>query len=99
MTKIDVGDDGDGLVALVIAVVELLVEALKREAVRRMESGGLSDEEVDRLGRRLARIEAELDSLKQETGVADDTDAFRRQLDGLVTDAVRSLDGPVERKR
>lgn len=98
MTKIDVGEDGNGLVALVIAVVEILVEVLEREAVRRMESGALSDEEVDRLGRRLAHIEAELDSLKEETGVAGDTDRLRRQLDGLVEDAIHRLDAPeVER--
>jgi hypothetical protein len=99
MTRIEAGDDGNGLVALVIAVVEILVEVLEREAVRRMESGTLSDEEVDRLGRRLAHIEAELDSLKEETGVAEDTDALRGQLGGLVEDAIHRLDDPAEVNR
>lgn len=99
MPRIDVdGEDAaDGLVALVVAVVELLVEALEREAIRRMESDDLSDEEVERLGRRLAALEEEVEALKREQGVSDDVDDLRGQLDGLVDGAVRSLqdDDPV----
>lgn len=93
MPRIDVdGEDAaDGLVALVVAVVELLVEALEREAIRRMESDDLSDEEVERLGRRLAAVEEEVEALKREQGVGDAVDDLRGQLDGLVDGAVRSL--------
>lgn len=93
MATIDVDGDeaADGLVALVVAVVELLVDALEREAIRRMESGELSDEEVERLGRRLAAIEEEVESLKREQGVDRSVDELRAQLDGLVDDAVHSL--------
>ena len=93
MPTIDVDGDeaADGLVALVVAVVELLVEALEREAVRRMESGDLSDEEVERLGRRLAAIEEEVESLKREQDVQKPVEDLRGQLDGLVSEAVHSL--------
>lgn len=93
MATVDVDGDeaADGLVSLVVAVVELLVDALEREAIRRMESGDLTDEEVERLGRRLAAIEEELESLKREQGVDESVDDLRAQLDGLVDDAVRSL--------
>ncbi|RQG95925.1 gas vesicle protein K [Natrarchaeobius chitinivorans] len=94
MTRIDVGDGEDarqGLVTLVVTVVEILIDTLEREAVRRMDSGELSDEEIERLGGQLARIEAEIDQLKRDEGVEDGVDDLRGDLDGLVTDAIDQL--------
>lgn len=91
MTRIDVGDEEDGvegLLALVVAVVEILLETMEREAVRRMDAGDLSDEEVERLGSRLATLDAELDRLKDEMEVEEPVDDLRGQLDGLVGDAL-----------
>lgn len=99
MTTVDLdGDDAaDGLVALVVTVVELLVESLEREAIRRMESGRLTDEEIDRLGARLQAIEEEIEGLKEETEVESEVEDLRSQLDGLVSDALAELDEPDRR--
>jgi hypothetical protein len=89
---IDEGADVQrGLTSLVVTVVELLVEALEREAVRRMESGELSEAEIERLGAQLSRLEAELEGLKSEQDIEGDVDDFRGQLDTLVDDALRNV--------
>ena len=95
MTQISVGGEegggADGVLALVVAVVEIVVEAMEREAVRRMDSGELTDEEIERLGAQLAALEEEIDRLKRETEVEEPVDDLRGQLDGLVGDALTSV--------
>lgn len=94
MTKIDLGseDAADGLIALVVAVIELLVETMEREGVRRMESGQLSSEEIERLGSQFMSIEEEIARIKDDADVEQDVDEFRNQLHELVDDAVDSID-------
>lgn len=94
MTTIDVDGESaaDGLMTLVVAVVEILVDALEREAIRRMESGRLGEDEVDRLGRQLAAIDEQLEELKSDQEIADDVENLRGELDGIVRNAIERLD-------
>lgn len=92
-------DDGDGdggasgLMALVVTVMELLVETMEREAIRRMESGQLTPEEIERLGAQLQAIHDEIESMKDEHGIENDVDRLRGDLDSLVADAVEEVRG------
>ncbi len=54
-----------GLTQLVLSVVELLRRLLEKQAVRRVEGGSLSDEQVERLGTTLMRLEEQMDALKE----------------------------------
>lgn len=59
------------LARLVLGVVELLRQLLERQAVRRVESGTLSEDEIERLGETLLKLEARMGELKQAFGLGD----------------------------
>ena len=47
-----------GVLGLVIALVEIIRDALKLQAMKRMESGSLTDKEVERLGEALMELDS-----------------------------------------
>lgn len=53
-----------GLVRLVLALVELLRQLLERQAIRRMEGGTLTIEEIERLGGTLMKLEEKIKELQ-----------------------------------
>jgi hypothetical protein len=61
-----------GLAQLVLTVVELLRQLMERQALRRIEGGGLDDEQIERLGVALMRLEQRMDELKAEFGLEDE---------------------------
>lgn len=61
-----------GLAKLVLALVDLLRRLLERQAIRRMESGSLHDEEIERLGMAFMRMEAKMEELKAAFGLQDE---------------------------
>jgi len=60
-----------GLAQLVLTLIELLRQLLERQALRRVEQGNLSDEQVERLGETLMRLEQRMEELKKEFGLED----------------------------
>jgi hypothetical protein len=74
--RIDVDADRDsverGLVQLVLTVVELLRQLMERQALRRVDQGGLSDQQVERLGRTLLLLGERMDELKEHFGLSDE---------------------------
>lgn len=53
-------DVEQGLAKLVLSLIEFLRRVLERQAVRRMDAGDLSDEEIERMGLTLMRLEEKL---------------------------------------
>ena len=62
----------NGLARLVLTVIELLREVLEHQAIRRMDGGTLSDEQVERLGLALLKLKERMDELKTTFGLADE---------------------------
>jgi hypothetical protein len=61
-----------GLARLVLTLVELLRQVIERQAVRRMEGGSLSDDEVERMGLALMELEAKMTELRDVFGLGPD---------------------------
>jgi hypothetical protein len=60
------------VVQLVLTLVEFIRRLLERQAIRRMEAGSLTDEEVERIGRALMQLEATVVDLADRFGIERD---------------------------
>jgi gas vesicle protein GvpK len=60
-----------GLAQLVLTLVELLRQLMERQALRRMETGTLTDEEIERLGDTFMKLEQRMRELKEHFGLED----------------------------
>lgn len=65
----DPDDVGRGLGGLVVAVLDLVRQLLERQALRRVDAGGLSTDEVERLGQALLALEERFEELRETFGV------------------------------
>ncbi len=61
-----------GLVQLVLSLVELLRQLMERQAVRRVEAGGLTDEQIERLGTTLMLLNKRMGELRDLFGLTED---------------------------
>lgn len=72
--RIDVNPDNvrNGLVRLVLTLVKLLHELLERQAIRRVDAGSLSSDQIERLGVTLMKQAQEIERLRMEFGLEDE---------------------------
>ena len=54
----------NGLAKLVITVIELLRELMEKQAIRRIEAGSLSEEQIENLGTSFMKLKEEVEKLK-----------------------------------
>jgi hypothetical protein len=96
MIHIDEDSLKNGVLGLVLAVVEILRDALQNQATRRIDSGSLSAEEVERLGAALADLDTAIEGIKREQGLEQAVQSVRDGLDNLVDDVVQRATGSSE---
>jgi hypothetical protein len=58
-----------GLAKLVLGLVELLRRLLERQAVRRMEGGSLSEQQIEDMGQALMKLEAKIREIAAAFGL------------------------------
>jgi hypothetical protein len=59
-----------GLAKLVLTLIDFLRQLLERQAIRRMEGGTLSDQEIEQMGEALMKLEAKISQLAEEFGLS-----------------------------
>jgi|SRR5689334_5017415 gas vesicle protein GvpK len=59
-----------GLGKLVLTLVDFLRQLLERQAIRRMEGGTLSDEEIEQMGAALMKLEGKIQELAEQFGLS-----------------------------
>ncbi|ATL87207.1 gas vesicle protein K [Streptomyces malaysiensis subsp. malaysiensis] len=60
------------LAGLVLTIVELLRQLMERQALRRVEQGGISDEQMEKLGLTLMALERNMAELREHFGLTAD---------------------------
>ncbi len=58
-----------GLARLVLGLIELLRKLLERQAIRRMEGGSLTDQQVEQMGATLMKLEQKIQELAAQFGL------------------------------
>ncbi len=70
--NLDEQDLKNGLGQLVLTLVKLLHELLERQAIRRIDAGSLSEDQIERVGVTLMRQAEEIDRLRVEFGLEEE---------------------------
>ena len=62
----------NGLARLVLSIIELIRRLLEKQALRRMDNGNLTEEEIERLGSALMKLEEKMEEMKGVFGLSGD---------------------------
>jgi phosphoribosylaminoimidazole-succinocarboxamide synthase len=71
-TRIELSPENieQGLARLVLTLIDFLRQLLERQAIRRMEGGALSEEEIEQMGEALMKLEAKIQELADKFGLS-----------------------------
>ncbi len=88
--KIDVDSENlkDGLLGLVIALVEIIRDALKLQALRRMENDRLTEEQIEKLGNALVQLDEAIEDIKNDQEISETVDSTREGLNEVVNEVI-----------
>ncbi len=93
---VDLDEDNfkHGILGLVIALVEIIRDALRLQAFKRMDGGSLTEDEIERLGEALMDLDIALDQIKTEHGITDTVQNVRDGLDDIVDEVLDKMLNP-----
>jgi len=69
--NLDPDNADSGLAKLVLTLIELIRKLVEKQAMRRVDGGSLTDEEIERLGETLMKLELKMEELKKHFNLTD----------------------------
>lgn len=94
--KVDPDNLKEGLLGLVIALVEIIKDVLQKQAIYRLESNSLREEDAEKLGMAFMQLNETIEKIKKENDLEKTVDRIRSDLDNLVNEGLTKLIKPVE---
>jgi len=83
-----------GVLGLVIALVEVIQEAMNLQAMKRMENDSLTQKEIHRLGNALMGLDQAIQEIKHQQGISETVKSVRDGLDDIVDDVINQMINP-----
>jgi len=80
-----------GVTGLVLVLVEIIRDTLRLQAIRRIEGGRLTEEEIEKLGSALEALDRAIEEIKEEQGVTEEVKKLRTRLDALANDFIHDM--------
>lgn len=93
--KVDSDNLKEGLLGLVIALVEIIKDVLQKQAIGRIESNSLREEDAEKLGLAFMKLDETLEKIKKENGLEKTANTIRADLDNLVDNTITRLVDPL----
>lgn len=92
--NVDKGDAKNGVLGLVLALVEIIKETLELQALKRVESGQLTKREIERLGLALKELNSAVEEIKVQCGAAESVREIREALDNAAGELLDQFTNP-----
>jgi hypothetical protein len=70
--KLDPDNAESGLAKLVLTLIELIRKLVEKQAMRRVDGGSLNDDEIERMGETLMKLEMKMEELKKHFNLTDE---------------------------
>jgi len=93
--KVDSDNLKEGLLGLVIALVEIIKEVLQKQAIYRLEGKSLSEKDAEKLGLAFMQLDETIKKIKKENNLEKTADKIRADLDNLVDNSITKLIDPL----
>ena len=93
--KVDSDNLKEGLLGLVIALVEIIKEVLQKQAIYRLEGKSLREEDAEKLGLAFMQLDETIKKIKKENNLEKTADKIRQDLDNLVDNSISKLVDPL----